>query len=95
MSVGKKYPNNEILTYSITDKNGYKKYKSNPDKSVNYLWRKETIERIFEDCKEHHNLRFTRIRRLLKNEQNTTIIFVCHNLNKWRIEDGKILQISH
>ena len=53
----------------------------------NYPQRKETIERVFGDCKEQHNLRFTRIRGLLKNEQNTTIIFACHNLKKmanWR-----------
>ena len=24
-------PNNEVLSYSTTDKNGYKQYKSNPD----------------------------------------------------------------
>ena len=53
----------------------------------NYPQRKETIERVFGDCKEQHNLRFTRIRGLLKNEHNTTMIFACHNLKKmanWR-----------
>lgn len=53
----------------------------------NYPLRKETIERVFGDCKEQHNLRFTRVRGLLKNEQNTTMIFACHNLKKmanWR-----------
>ena len=47
----------------------------------------ETIERVFGDCKEQHNLRFTRVRGLLKNGQNTTLIFACHNLKKmanWR-----------
>ena len=121
-------PNNEVLSYSTTDKNGYKQYKSNPNKCVdcplreqctrskscqkiitrhiweeykeqtnenrytqnwkdNYPQRKETIERVFGDCKEQHNLRFTRIRGLIKNEQNTTMIFACHNLKKmanWR-----------
>lgn len=121
-------PNNEVLLYSTTDKNGYKQYKSKPDKckncplrnqctkSKNYqkvitrhiweeykekanenrytqLWkdnyplRKETIERTFGDCKEQHGLRFTRVRGLLKNEQNATMIFACHNLKKmahWR-----------
>ena len=28
-------PNNEVLSYSTTDKNGYKQYKSNPDKCAN------------------------------------------------------------
>ena len=89
-------PNNEVLSYSTTDKNGYKQYKSNPDKCKNcqktitrHIWetykeqanetrytelwkdnyplRKETIERIFGDCKEQHGLRFTRVRGLLKN----------------------------
>lgn len=116
-------PNNEVLKYSTTDKNGYKLYKSNPDKCKicpfreqctksknfqkvvtrhiweefkdqmnenrytklwkdNYPLRKETIERTFGDCKEQHGLRFTRVRGLLKNEQNTTMIFACHNLKK-------------
>lgn len=48
----------------------------------NYPLRKETIERTFGDCKEQHGLRFTRVRGLLKNEQNTTMIFACHNLKK-------------
>ena len=121
-------PNNEVLSYSTTDKNGYKQYKSNPDKCANcplkdrctksknhqkiilrQIWeeykeqanenryirnwkdnypkRKETIERVFGDCKEQHNLRFTRVRGLLKNGQNATLIFACHNLKKmanWR-----------
>ena len=49
--------------------------------------RKETIERIFGDCKEQHGLRYTRVRGLLKNQQNATLIFACHNLKKmanWR-----------
>ena len=48
----------------------------------NYPFRKETVERTFGDCKEQHGLRFTRIRRLTKNEHNSTIIFACHNLKK-------------
>ena len=119
-------PNNEVLTYSTTDKNGYKQYKSNPEKCKNcplreqctkskncvkvvtrHIWeeykeqanenrytklwkenyplRKETIERTFGDCKEQHGLRFTRVRGLLKNEQNATMIFACHNLKKMAI----------
>jgi transposase len=116
-------PNNEILPYSTTDKNGYKLYKSDPNKCANcplknectksksnqkvitrHIWeeykeqmnenrytqlwkdnyplRKETIERTFGDCKEQHGLRFTRVRGLLKNEHNVTMIFACHNLKK-------------
>ena len=133
-------PNNEVLSYSTTDKNGYKQYKSNPEKCKNcplreqctkskncqkvvtrHIWeeykeqmnenrytklwkenypqRKETIERTFGDCKEHHGLRFTRVRGLLKNEQNVTMIFACHNLKKmanWKWKDKKnTTQISH
>ena len=53
----------------------------------NYPLRKETIERTFGDCKEQHGLRFTRVRGLIKNKQNATMIFACHNLKKmanWR-----------
>ena len=53
----------------------------------NYPLRKETIERTFGDCKEQHGLRFTRVRGLVKNEHNVTMIFACHNLKKmanWR-----------
>lgn len=125
-------PNNEILSYSTTDKNGYKQYKSDTEKCKNcplrgqctkskncqkiitrHIWeeykeqanenrytqlwkdnyplRKETIERIFGDCKEQHGLRFTRVRGLLKNEQNATMIFACHNLKKmanWRLKSS-------
>lgn len=48
----------------------------------NYPLRKETIERTFGDCKEQHGLRFTRVRGLLKNEHNVTMIFTCHNLKR-------------
>lgn len=116
-------PNNEILNYSTTGRNGYKIYKSNPEKcrncplrnkctesknfqkvitrhvweehkeetnenrytqewKDNYPFRKETVERTFADCKEQHGLRFTRVRGLVQNEHNSTIIFACHNLKK-------------
>lgn len=47
-----------------------------------YPLRKETIERVYADCKEKHGLRFTRIRGLKKNQQESLIIFGCHNLGK-------------
>ena len=61
--------------------------------------RKETIERVFGDCKEQHNLRFTRVRGLLKNWQNATLIFACRNLKKmanwrWKKSSNKPLTIS-
>ena len=52
-----------------------------------YPQRKETIERVFADCKEHHGLRYTRVRGLKKNQHNALMIFACHNLKKmslWR-----------
>lgn len=116
-------PNNEILNYSTTDRNGYKIYKCKKDKCLNcplrskctksknsaksisrHVWqefieqtdelrytetfkeiyplRKETIERVFGDCKENMGLRFTRVRGLKKNRCNASMIFACHNLKK-------------
>ena len=45
-----------------------------------YPQRKETIERVFADCKENNGLRFTRLKGLKKNQQNVWLIFACHNL---------------
>ena len=47
-----------------------------------YPLRKETIERVFADDKELHNLRYTRLRGLIKNEQQASLIFAFHNLKK-------------
>lgn len=130
-------PNNEELAYSTVTKEGYKIYKSNPEKCLNcplreqctksknnqksisrHVWqeyveetnelrytqtwkdiyplRKETIERIFGDCKENMCLRFTRVRGLEKNRSNALMIFTCHNLKKmalwkWKSKDNKFL----
>lgn len=57
-----------------------------------YPKRKQTIERIFGDCKEQHSLRFTRVRGLEKNTNQALLIFACHNLKKmslWRWEKVK------
>lgn len=116
-------PNEKVLEYSTTNRNGYREYKSNPcdckecsfldkcTKSKNHqkvvtrhVWeeykeeteelrytpewkeiyprRKETIERVFADSKELHNLRYTRLRGLKKNEQQASLIFAFHNLIK-------------
>ena len=126
-------PNNEELTYITVTKEGYKIYKSNPEKCSKclfknkctksktnqkslsrhvwqeyietteqirrtQLWkdiyplRKETIERIFGDCKENMCLRFTRVRGLEKNQNNALMIFTCHNLKKmalWKAKSNK------
>lgn len=47
-----------------------------------YPKRKESIERVFGDCKEHHNLRYTRVRGLQKNQHQALMIFACHNLKR-------------
>lgn len=128
-------PNNEVLNYYTTDRNGYRIYKSdsakckncpfknqctgskNNQKTItrhvwedykeqmnenrytenwkdNYPQRKETVERTFADCKEHHGLRYTRVRGLLKNDQNSTIIFACHNLKKMALWADKYKENS-
>lgn len=50
-----------------------------------YPKRKQTVERIFADCKEQHGLRFTRVRGLEKNSNQALLIFSCHNLKKMAI----------
>ncbi len=47
-----------------------------------YGLRKETIERVFADCKESHGLRYTRVRGLNKNQHQALIIFASHNLKR-------------
>ena len=47
-----------------------------------YPQRKETIERVFADAKENHGMRFTRLKRLVKNQHESLIIFSCYNLKK-------------
>ena len=119
-------PNEKILSYTTTTREGYRQYKSdakecencplrerctkskNKTKVINrHLWeayreqaeeirhtqewkeiypkRKETIERVFADCKENNGLRYTRLRGLKKNQQNAWLIFACHNLKKMAI----------
>lgn len=116
-------PNDRVLEYSTTQRNGYKLYKSNPkdcegcpyikkctssknkqkiitrhvweeykeqatESRYTDLWkevypkRKESIERVFGDCKEQHGLRYTRVRGLKKNDHYSTMIFACHNMKK-------------
>lgn len=54
-----------------------------------YPKRKETIERVFADCKENHGLRYTRLRGLKKNQHNAWLIFSCHNLKRMAIWSSK------
>ncbi|WP_302609114.1 transposase, partial [uncultured Dubosiella sp.] len=46
----------------------------------------------FAENKEYHNLRYTRVRGLEKNQFQATMIFACHNLmkmarRKWDIKE--------
>lgn len=64
------------------------------DWKENYPLRKQTVERIFGDCKENMCLRFTREKGLEKNRNNASIIFTCHNLKKmaiwrWKYKEKK------
>lgn len=47
-----------------------------------YPKRKETIERVFADCKENFGMRYTRLRGIKKNQQQTLLCFACHNLKR-------------
>lgn len=47
-----------------------------------YPVRKESIERVYADCKENHGLRYTRLKGLKKNQHQVWLIFACHNLKK-------------
>lgn len=61
--------------------------RNTPEWKEIYPQRKESIERVFADCKEQHGLRYTRLRGKKKNQQQVLIIFACHNLKrmaKWR-----------
>lgn len=64
------------------------------DWKENYPLRKQTVERIFGDCKENMCLRFTREKGLEKNRNNASMIFTCHNLKKmaiwrWKYKEKK------
>ena len=130
-------PNNKILSYTTTTKDGYRKYKSEKHDCANcpykaqctklatkeimrHMWenyieeteeirhsdewetiypkRKETIERVFADCKEQFGFRFTRLRGLQKNQHNALIVFACYNLKKmslWGWKYKKKVRQSH
>lgn len=116
-------PNEKDLTYTTTNREGSRVYKSNPkdcegcpflakctnsknhEKTIHrHVWeseleeanhirhtdlwhkiypeRKNTIERVFAECKETHGFRFTRLKGIEKNQHESLIIFSCHNLKK-------------
>ena len=45
-----------------------------------YPVRKQSIERVFADCKERFGMRYTRLKGLKKNQHQALMIFACHNL---------------
>ena len=47
-----------------------------------YELRKQSIERVFADCKERFGMRFTRLIGLKKNQDQALMIFACHNLKR-------------
>lgn len=125
-------PNNQILKYSTTNRDGYREYKSDAKECVNcsmcecctnskssqklvtrHVWedyleqvedyrhmpkykaiyekRKETIERVFADAKEKHNMRYTQYRGLSKVKAEAALRFACMNLKKlakWKRKAG-------
>ena len=54
-----------------------------------YPLRKQSIERVFADCKENFGLRFKRLKELKKNQQQGLMIFACHNLKKMALWNWK------
>ena len=47
-----------------------------------YKLRKETIERVFAEGKEHHGLRYTRYKGLKKNSNFRALLYACLNIKK-------------
>ena len=85
-------PENQILTYRTTTREGYREYKSNPKicKTCPLLaictesrqHHKETIERLFGTAKEYHNLRYTREKGKSKMEDKVGLTLACLNIKK-------------
>lgn len=121
-------PNEKTLYYTITNKEGYREYKSEakdcetcPFKEkctktstktiTRHIWenyveeveeirhtdewkeiyplRKQSIERVFADCKEKFGMRFTRLKGLKKNQHQSLMIFACHNLKRMALWSWK------
>ena len=85
-------PENQVLTYRTTTREGYREYKSNPKicKTCPLLaictesrqHHKETIERLFGTAKEYHNLRYTREKGKSKMEDKVGLTLACLNIKK-------------
>jgi len=125
-------PENQVLRYSTTNRDGYREYKSDPKICQNcpfrhkcthskncqkvvtrHVWaeylemaedvrlsplgkevyarRKETIERVFADAKDKHNMRYTHYRGRAKLRMQALLTFACMNLKKlarWKRKNG-------
>jgi transposase len=116
-------PENKVLKYSTTDRDGYRIFKSNPEDCkhcpnrdkcttaknnqkivTKHIWgdyletvedirhsaygkeiyalRSQTIERVFGDAKEKHEMRYTRLRGLAQVTKWVKLKFACMNLKK-------------
>lgn len=77
-------PNNEILKYNTTNREGYKEYKSNPSKCKKgnkelYNQRSQTIECILSDARELHGMSYAKYISLSKMKIELNLLFVCMN----------------
>lgn len=81
-------PNNEVLEYSTTNREGYKEYKSKGYlcEKCPYVGRctesKEKIERLFGTAKENHGFRYTQMYGKARMELKAGLTFACLNLKK-------------
>ena len=88
-------PNNQVLRYSTTNRDGYKEYKSCKhicegcpylsqctEMCDLYKQRKETIERLFGTAKEHHGFRYTQMYGKARMEMKVGLTYACLNLKK-------------
>ena len=91
-------PENKILNYSTTNREGYREFKSKdirhtPGYKVLYEKRKETIERVFADAKEKHSMRYTLYKGLAQVTNWVRLKFAAMNLKKYAMRkwdiDGK------
>ncbi|MDF9867217.1 hypothetical protein OKW22_000786, partial [Bacilli bacterium PM5-3] len=63
-----------------------------------YPLRKQTIERAYAECKENNGLRYTRLKGIKKNQNQSWLIFACHNLKKmanWRAKYNEYMHETH
>jgi hypothetical protein len=131
-------PQNQVLSYTTTNKEGYREYKSKSESCkecpclgqctesknsvkviIRHIWedyieqcedirhtpkyqdlyklRCQTIERVFADAKEKHNMRYTQYRVIQKIEMELNLLFASMNLKKlatWIHKGGRRSQTA-